>query len=143
MPQKQDRILPFFINTDSDYRNIKEDECAFSKGLTFDINANPGTDIGTNNPTGEGQNLLVLSPTRSNLELPDVIKPDGNNKNIGYFESVTTQEGFYFNFNGEGNHGIYLIDGNTGLWYKVIVDPELAFTDNAENFIADHRIRLR
>lgn len=143
MPQKQDRIIPLFTNVDKDYKNIGPDECAFKNGLSFDINGNPGTDIGSNNPTGEGQNEFVLTKARSNAEIPGVLKPDGSNINGGFFESITTQEGYYFNINSNGNHGIYLIDGNTGLWYKVIVDPELAFSDNDEYFIADHRVRLR
>jgi hypothetical protein len=143
MDQKLDRISPLFINTDKSYKNLLPEEASFITGMSIDINANPGDNIGTSNPTGEGQNDLILTPTRSNEELPNVLKPAGNNKNEGSFESVTTQELYYFNFNSNGNHGIYVVDGNTGLWYKVIVDPELAFSDEQEHFIADHRCRLR
>lgn len=143
MPQNQDRILPFFLNLDSDYSKLKPDETPFAKNINWDINANPESGIGTNNPSGEGQNMWVLTPTRSNEVHPNISMPNGINKNIGSFESVTTQELYYFNWNSNGNHGIYVINGNSGVWNKVIIDPELQFTDNQEAFIADHRVKLR
>jgi hypothetical protein len=91
MDQKLDRISPLFINTDKSYKNLLPEEASFITGMSIDINANPGDNIGTSNPTGEGQNDLILTPTRSNEELPNVLKPAGNNKNEGSFESVTTQ----------------------------------------------------
>lgn len=116
----------------------------FLMGTTFDINGNPGADIGTANPTGEGQNQYAITTLRSNEEVPSVpTLPEGYNKNILSFESVTTQELYYYNFNGNGNHGIYVLNGNTGIWSKVIVDPELAFSDESQHAIADHRCRLR
>jgi hypothetical protein len=143
MDQKLDRISPLFINTDKSYKNLLPEEAAFITGMSIDINANPGDSIGTSNPTGEGQNDLVLTPSRSNEALPNVLKPEGNNKNNGSFESVTTQELYYANFNSNGNHGLYMVDGNTGLWYTLIVNPALAFSDEQEHFVADHRWRLR
>ncbi len=135
--------LPFFLNTDNAYEKLKPEESPYYKGLSFDINGNPEQGIGTNNPTGEGQNMFVLTPMRSNEAIPDVLLPVGYNKNIGSFESKTTQELYSFNYNSNSNHGIYVLDGNTGFWQKVLIDPYLQFSDNQEAFIADHRCTLR
>lgn len=140
MPQ-QHNIKPFFLNLDTSYEELKPSESPFIKGFTFDINGNP--DSGTNNATGEGQNMLDLTTVRSNAPASDISLPSGNNMRIGYFESPTTQEGYWFNYNSEGNHGVYLIDGNTGAVSTVIIDPELNFSDEPENFISGHRVLLR
>lgn len=141
--QKQDRISPLFTNTDKEISKLDPSEALLIKGMSIDINANPGGNIGTANPTGEGQNILTLTPARSNEPVSGVEMPDGINKNNGSGESTVTQELYYFNKNSNGNDGIYVLEGNTGLWKKVIVDPELAFSDEQEHFIAEHRIRMR
>lgn len=142
--QEQEKILPHFINTDAEISKLNPDESFFIKGVGKDLNANPSTGNGQSTPVGEGSNTaLTLTPTRSNKIIPNVLLPKGYNKNIGQFESVTTQELYYFNFNSNGNHGIYVLDGNTGLWQKIIEDSELGFTDNQENYIAQHRVTLR
>jgi len=143
LAQDSGNTLGTNINTDAAYEKMQPNESPFIKGLEAGINANPDLGIGTDNNTGEGQNNLVLTPTRSNVQYPNTLVPSGYNKNIGCYESINTQELYYFNFNGDGNHGIYVCYGNTGLWQKVIIDAELGFTDNQENFIASHRVILR
>lgn len=143
MPQKQEEILPLFLNCDSAVEQLKPNESLFVKGMGWDINANPVQGIGSNNPTGEGQNLLKLTPTRSNIPVLNVQLPAGYNKCTGSFESVTTQDAFHLNFNSNGNHGIYILSGNTGLWQTVVIDPNLLFSDEQEAAIPDHRCRLR
>lgn len=141
--QAQDKILPLFLNTDSAHETLKPNESPYIKDAGWDINGNPALGLGTDNGTGEGQNFLVLSPGRSNISIPNVLLPDGYNKNIGNFYSEVTQETFCFNFNINGNHGIYSVDGNELTWTKIIIDPELNFRDDQEAFIADHRVKLR
>lgn len=141
--QDKDKILPIALNTDSAFENVKPSEAVFMRDLGWDINGNPALGLGMDNGTGEGQNYLTLTPSRSNISIPDVLLPEGYNKNIGTFYSETTQETYAFNFNINGNHGIYVIDGNDLTWTKVIVDPELNFEDDQEAFIADHRVKLR
>lgn len=141
--QKTESIKPLLLNCDVGYEELKPHESPFIKGVTFDIGANPVSIIGTNNPTGEGQNQLVQKTIRSNTEVPDVLLPTGYNKHIGSFYSDVTQELYHFNYNVNAKHGIYVLSGNTGLWQKVIEDAELQFTDNQENYIADHRVLLR
>lgn len=144
MPNQEGKILPKYLNTDAASEDLKPDESPFIKGIqTGSINGNPDLGIGLNTPIQEGANDQVLTPVRSNKEIPDTILPTGYNKNIGSFESIVTQEEYYFNFNSEGNSGIYVIDGNTGICSTVLIDPELFFSDDPEVFIAEHRVRLR
>lgn len=144
MPQNTSIVSPKFLNLDTSFEELKPTEAAFIKNMTWDINANPTGENGTANPSGEGQNLGALTPVRSNVAVPSVLLPDeGWNRTIGIFESETTNEIYHFNYNSLLNHGIYVLSGDTGLWQKVIIDPELAFSDDQENFIATHRVRLR
>jgi hypothetical protein len=141
--QKQDGQLPTYLNLDTAFEDLQPNESPFIKGMETGINANPDDLQGSANPLLEGQNVLTLTPTRSNIVIPNVILPAGYNKNVGSFESILTQELYQFNFNGNGDHGIYILDGNSGVWYKVIVDPTLNFSDDQDAFIAEHRVRLR
>lgn len=144
MAEERNIINPFLLNMDSAYEKLKPTESPFIKALVWDINANLNQNIGTNNPTNEGQNAYVLSPERGNQIVPNVILPDtGFNKAIGTFESVTTRELYHFNYNSEGNHMIAVLDGNTGLWSKVIIDSQLGFSNDPKAFIAEHRVTLR
>ena len=131
------------INADAAYENIQPNESPFIKNFEISLNSNPDIGIGTNNPVNEGQNDFVLTPKRSNAAIYDGDMPLGFNKTIGSFESIITQELYQFNYNDKGNHGIYVLDGNTGTWSKVVVDPELEFSDSLEAFIAEHRVRIR
>ena len=140
--QKKETINPIFINTDLAFEELKPFMSPFIKGLGWDIGKNPISSIGTNNPSGYGQNQLKKTPTASNVEVPTNL-PEGYNKNIGSYYSTTTHEFYYFNFNGNLQHGIYVLNGDTGIWQTVIVDPKLLFIDNQENFIANHRVSLK
>lgn len=142
MAQDTQKILPLFINTDKSYDSLQSDESPLIKGMTWDINSNPGSIIGTANPSGEGQNLFALTPARSNEVIKMVQLPEGFNKNCGTFESRLTKELYHFNYNDRGSHGIYVIDGNTGAWKRVIEDSELGFTDDQEAVISN-RVLLR
>ena len=140
--QKKESISPLFLNTDTSYEELKPFMSPFMRGLTWQPNQNPDSSIGTNNPMNYGQNELVKTPVAANVEVPTTL-PSGYNKNCGSYYSNTTQELYYFNFNGNGKHGIYVLDGNTSIWQTVVVDPQLLFTDNQENFIANHRVSLK
>jgi len=146
MAQKEEQILGLFLQMDNAIERIKPNESTFIKGIGFDQNGNPSEESGTDSGTGEGQNMLVQTPIRSNQilsTLPPNSLPAGYNKNCGSFYSVETDEFYYANFNGNGNHGIYVVDCDTGVWNTVIVDPNLPFTDNQEHFLKDHRWSIR
>lgn len=143
MAQDSSKILPQFLNLDKAYEKMLPNESPYISGVEWGINGNPDLGIGTDNPTGEGQNAYVLTPTRSNIVIPDAVLPSGFNKNVGSFESKVTQELYYMNYNINGNHGIYVLDGNTDVWQKVIIDSELSFSDEPSAFMAEHRCLLR
>lgn len=143
MAQEEKKILPKYLNLDTDISGLHPEETIFKKGLEITINANPELGNGTNNPSGEGQNSLVLTPSRSNIVFPNSIAPPGTNKNGGGGECVVTNEFYYFNINSNGNHGIYVLSGDTGAWSTIIIDPKLKFSSDPSAFISDHRVRLR
>lgn len=141
--QDNQKILPSNLNTDLGYEHLSGDESPFIKGLGIDLNQNPENGNGTNNPTQEGQNVLKLTPTRSNVKIPNVYNPEGYNKNIGSFESITTNEMYSFDYNDLFKHHISVYNGDTGVWSLILVDRELNFTPYQENGISEHRVRLR
>lgn len=141
MAQKPEYLLPYYLNLDTAFEKLSPNESPFIKGIEAGINSNP--DTGANNPTLEGQNVLDLTPTRSNIPVPGVLLPKGYNKNAGSFYSETTREEYHFNHNDNGLHGIYVINGDSGVWVKVIEDSNFPFTDDQEAFLKDHRVSLR
>lgn len=141
MPQKPEGTLPLFLNTDVAFEKMLPSESPFIKGTEIGISKNPLTSTG--NPTGEGQNALDISPTRSNSKIPGAIAPAGFNKNAGEFYSDTTRETYYANFNSNGDHGIYLLSGDTGQWSTVVIDKNLPFTENQKDYLKGHRWKLR
>lgn len=146
MAQKEEQILPLFLQMDNAVERIKPNEGTFIKGIGFDQTGNPSEEAGTDSGTKEGQNYLVQTPIRSNQilsTLPPNSLPAGKNKNGGSFYSVETDEFYYANINSNGNHGIYVVDCDTGVWNTVIVDDNLPFNDNQESFLAENRWSIR
>ena len=141
MPEKPEGTLPIFLNLDCAYEKMQPNESPFIKGTEVGISKNPLAITG--NPTGEGQNALDLSPTRSNAAIPNAIVPPGFNLNRGSFYSETTRETYYANYNSNNNHGIYVMNGDTGEWDTVVIDSNLPFTLNQEDYLAQHRWKLR
>lgn len=141
--QDTSKILPLTLNLDSAFNKLSPTQTFFKRGLENSFNANGGGDIGTANPSGEGSNTEVLTPMRSNVAIPDALLPDGFNMNCGAGLSPVTQNTFVFNWNENGNHGIYMLSGNTAKWFKIIVDPKLKFSNDPKAYIAEHRINLR
>jgi hypothetical protein len=141
--QKVNAIQPRVLNLDSAFDELKPDESPFIKDLTTDPNANPtNTGNGMNNPTGEGQNYLALTPYRGTTPIANAALPAGYNKNIGSAFFEPTNELYSFNYNAS-SPGVYVFNGDTMQWSTIIVDPKLAFTDDPKGFIAPHRCRIR
>lgn len=143
MPQKTQKFLPVYINTDISFENMPQTDAAFIKGLSSNINENPDLGTGTNNPTNTGQNATVLTPVVSNVEVEKELLPAGYNKNAGSFESIVTHEMYSLYFNENGKYSIYVTNGDTGITNKVVQDVELQFTDDQDGFMAPHRVSLR
>jgi len=134
---------PLFINTDSGVKNLQPDEALFLKDVEISINKNGNQSTGTANPSGEGQNEFVLTPTKSNILVPDYLLPStGVNKNIGNALCKQTNETYCFTYNSLGNHCIHIINGDDGTVQRILY-PYLNFTDDQEGYIADNRCLLR
>jgi len=135
--------LPYFLDLNNGYQKIEPNASPFINGFGWDINANGNLPTGTGNPSAEGQNEFVLTPTRANVKVKDALLPEGFNKNVGSFESIVTRELYYFNHNSNSKHAIYVINGDTLQLTKVIQDPNLEFSLEQEHFISEHRVTLR
>lgn len=146
MGQQEEKILPLFLQTDNATEVLKPFESPFIKGVGFDQNGNPSEEAGAAGGTNEGYNALVQTPTRSNQILsgiPANFYPSGWNKNGGSFFSVETNEFYWANINQNGNHGLYVVNCDTGVVSTIVVDPNLPFTDGQESFMSDHRWSIR
>lgn len=143
MAQKQGQSKPVFLNLDASIETLQPEEALRIHNYTIDADSNGQLPTATGNGAEEGQNELALKPIRSNKVVPNAALPAGFNKHIGSFYSVTTQELYHMNYNSNGQHGVYVLEGDTMDWKKVAVDPELGFSDNPEAFIAGHRVTLR
>jgi hypothetical protein len=141
MAQKPEGTLPLYLNTDVAFEKMQPNETAFSKGVEVGISKNP-VEI-TGNQTGEGQNALDLTPTRSNSLVPNAVVPAGYNKYAGGFYSEVTRETYYANYNDQGDNGLYVMNGDTGEWAAVIIDSNLPFTPYQQDFLMDHRWKIR
>ena len=146
MAQKEEQILPIFLQVDNATERLKPNETPFKKGTGFDQNGNPSEEAGTQGGTESGYNALVETPIRSNQILsgiPANFYPSGYNKNYGSFFSVETNEFYWANFNGNGNHGLYVVNCDTGQVNTIVIDPNLPFTEEQEGFLMDHRWDIR
>lgn len=146
MAQKEEQILPVFLQLDNAIEKIQPTESPFIKGVGFDQQGNPSEEAGAKNGTGEGANQLIQTPIRSNqilANLPPDFLPAGYNKNVASFESIETNEFYFGNFNSNGNHGIYVVNCDTGRINTIIIDSNLPFTDNQEDSLPEHRWIIR
>lgn len=146
MAQKEEQILPLFLNVDNAVERLTQQESPYIKGLAFDMQGNPSEEAGTKDGTQNGYNALVQSPVRSNQILSNIpanFYPSGWNKNGGSFFSVETNEFYWANINQNGNHGLYVVNCDTGSVSTIVVDPNLPFSDDQEAFMADHRWSIR
>lgn len=126
--------IPYFLDTETSLEKIEANKTPFKRGLGWVVNNN----------NSEAQNRFALTPTRANIEIKDNYLPsEGNNKNVGVFESIITKELYYFNYNDKGFHGIYIINTETFEVTKVIIDQKLNFSIAQDAYISEHRVTLR
>ena len=139
--QKPEQTLPVFWTTDAALDKLEPNESPFIKGVESGLNANPET--GSNNPTGEGQNTASLTPTRSNVLVPGLLLPSGYNKFSGSFESEVTRETYIWYYNDQDQHSVWLLSGDTGLYSKIVQDPNIPIPSDQAAFMANHRPKIR
>lgn len=139
------KIKALSVNTDIDELLMKDDEGRFIKNYRIDTNANANLATGTGSNAPSGANFGIRTKLRSNDKVWKIdapLLPSGKNKKIGGGYCATTNEYYYFNFNKKGVHGIYVIDGDTMLISKVLVDPTLNFSSNPLYEIPSHCMEL-
>lgn len=146
MAQKEEQILPLFLQTDNAVEVWKPFESGFIKGIGFDQSSNPSEEAGAEGGTASGYNSLIQTPIRSNQilsNIPQNFYPSGWNKNGGSFFSVETNEFYWANINQNGNHGLYVVNCDTGVVSTIVIDPNLPFSEDQEAFMSDHRWDIR
>jgi hypothetical protein len=85
---------------------------------------------------GQGSQTGVYKPLRSNfVYVDDFALPDGDNHPIGKYSVKELKQVFFFNYNSNGNHGVYRINGGDRTIDTVYIGPALNFVLNPENFI--------
>lgn len=117
MAQKQwtPRIFNGGMNTDTDIRAV---EPPYPNGDYLD---SVNTRLSAIDNGFFNSRVLV----KGNTEVPNEFLPTGDNKNIGSFEDRENNRIFSFNFNSEGDHGIYLYQDD--VWRNLVHGEELAF----------------
>ena len=117
MAQKQwtPRIFNGGMNTDTDIRAV---EPPYPNGDYLD---SVNTRLSAIDNGFFNSRVLV----KGNTEVPNEFLPTGDSKNIGSFEDRENNRIFSFNFNSEGDHGIYLYQDD--VWRNLVHGEELAF----------------
>jgi len=135
--QKLSVNKPINVNTDTNEALLKPSEASYLKNYRISFNKNQGQG------NQEGGNFGVGTPYNSTEKAVNLLMPAGKNKCVGSKEILETNELYYFNWNSNGNHGIYRINGDTRTADIVMVDPKLNFSRDPKHFIAGHRVALK
>lgn len=142
MTQQVRVIKPFYVNTDTDAAELKANESPYIKNYRTDSHRNANNENNSGNGALSGSNQQVGTPGLANIELSGIVRPDGFNKIIGSFEMQSLNECYFMNYNSNGNHGVYMLDGNTMEAKTVIIDPTLNFSLEPQFAIPEHRVTM-
>lgn len=134
MSQKLLKAKPIYVDTDTADKKIGPGAAAFIKNYRNNFNKNPSGN--------EGGNFGVGTPLQSTQQTVKVVLPAGINKRIGGKEFEETNEYYFNNWNSNGNHGIYKINGSDLTCDEIIVDSLLDFSLDPRYQISPDRIAL-
>ena len=112
-----DKLIPQYLNSDTDQKLVKTVE------MTDNLNVRVSTeDSGTDGVLKniKGTELVTRKTINDSL-------PTGDNRVIGSVSNDTKKEVIFFNFNSNGNHGVYKIESNLDKIVKVYQDSVLNF----------------
>lgn len=142
MADIQQKIFPVKVELDNDESLRTAFNTAYLLNLRSNINrnANFAVDGGT---LSQGGNANILSPIQSPEQVcPNIEFPSGNNIAIGGFNSATTQEIYWFVWNDEDNHSIWVYGTETGTCRKVYQGSCLNFQFPPQYHVPAHRVAL-
>src|SRR6185312_2892906 len=124
------------INLDLDNLRIPANTAQFIKNLTSNAGINAGA------AAGAGDNQWVLTPIEGKQALDTSPLPSGTNYCIGFYDSAQTNEGYFFIYNDQGNHSVWVIAGGDGTVTLVYQSSLLPFELNPQYFLAEGRVTL-
>lgn len=139
------KIRPISVNTDVDELLMKDEEARHIKNYRIDQNANGNLQTGTGSNAPSGANFGMRTKLQSNKKVYNKVQPllpAGFNKKIGGKYIPVTNEYYYMNYNSNGNHGIYVIYGDTMEVDTVLLDPKLNFSHDPLFEIPEHCCEL-
>lgn len=126
------------VQLDLDQLRIPPDAAVFLKNVTRNVNSNASAP----STSGEGSNKDILSPGEGNVALSLSGMAAGTNYCVGFYSSEQTNEGYFFIWNSNTNHSIWVIRGDTGVVEKVYQNPLLNFQYDPRYFISQGRCTL-
>lgn len=126
----------FKVNFDLDETKIPPDTASFLKDMTWSVNTNNSLGI------GQGSNAGVMTPFEGNNTVADILLPSGDNYTIGAYSSEQTNELYFFNWNSNNNHQVWVINGDNKVTSLVYQSSLLKFTLDPQYFICEGRCTL-
>jgi hypothetical protein len=135
-------LKPLFVNTDLDELSMPAQAGKFIKGIRIGGGKNANLSTGTGSDTPAGNNQLVQASVPGNTQAIAPALPEGINKSIGGAEFQEVNKTFYLNYNSKGNHGIYMLDGETLAIDTVSIDPLWNFSLDPQYEVPAHRMSL-
>lgn len=135
MKQINSTFYPVQMNLDVDPARLKNVEGKFLKNTRFKLSGN--TNISTGGVDG------MITPVQSNEIFYNIELPAGKNICIGSYEFLELNELYWFVWNSEGKHTIWVIDGLTETANKVFQGECLNFSLNQENAIPENRVHVK
>src|ERR1035437_696111 len=124
------------INLDLGLERIPPNAVVFLKNLSQNININSGT-AGLS-----GQDSRKTTPLEGNQALTIGGMPAGTNYCCGFLSAEQTNEGYFCVFNGNGNHTVWVVRGDTGAVQKVHENRLLPFLLDPAYFYSEGRMTL-
>ena len=121
---------------DLDNLRLPENVAVWIKDMSIGININDGA------AALSGSNALVRTPTEGNTPLTTPSYPSGTNYHYGNYSSDQTNELYYFLYNSNNNHSVWVINGDTGIISKVYEGPLLGFVLDPQYFISQGRCTM-
>jgi len=123
------------VNLDLDEIRLPENAALFLKNVTRNVNLNSSA------ASLAGSNLNVVTPIEGTTRIL-MTPPTGTNYCIGSYSSEQTNELYFFLYNSNQDHSIWVIRGDTGVIQKVYQSSLLNFQLDPQYFISEGRCTL-